>query len=93
MSFATDAIRTLDQLREYVLRILCEKENLLAEQFRLQEIPIRRGDQTCGLQFLLRGPRQVQLAAVYASEARQVYFYDARGERFAKHPLTHTLND
>jgi len=91
MKTPPDHVRTLEALRDYVLRVLCEKENLLIEQFRLQEFPLMRGESRCGMQFLLRGPRQVQLAAVWASEVNHLYFYDARGERFAKQVLPHPV--
>jgi hypothetical protein len=75
---------TVDELRHFVHDTLCRHENLVAEQFALQTIPLTRLGSRCGLQFLLRGPRSVRLGAVWSSEHNLVYFYNARGERFLK---------
>lgn len=84
-------VQTVDDLRQYVHGKLCRHENLVAEQFALQIIPLTRMGQRCGLQFILRGPRQVRLGAVWASDQNQLYFYDARGERFLKQSLTQAI--
>lgn len=86
-----DAIRTLQDLRDYVHAILCRQENLVEEQFLLQEYALLRKGEACGLQFLLNGPRQVKLAAVWSQDRNQLYFYDARGERFRKESLPHSV--
>ena len=78
---------TVEELRHHVHTTLCRHENLVAEQFELQTIALTRLGLRCGLQFLLRGPRSVRLGAVWTAEQNQVYFYDARGERFLKEPL------
>ena len=78
---------TVDELRHYVHDTLCRHENLVAEQFALQTIALTRMGTRCGLQFLLRGPRSVRLGAVWTADQNLVYFYNARGERFLKHPL------
>lgn len=79
---------TVDELRQYVHDTLCRHENLVADQFALQTIALTRLGIRCGLQFLLRGPRSVRLGAVWTAEQNLVYFYNARGERFLKQPLT-----
>ncbi len=79
---------THQYLRSHVHKTLCRRENLLAEQFDLQVIPLVREDAACGLQFLLRGPRSVRLGAVWAADQNVLYFYDARGERFLKEQLS-----
>ncbi len=44
MSESLDEIRTLEHLRSYIHQTLCEKENLLADQFAMTEMPLfRRG--------------------------------------------------
>jgi hypothetical protein len=88
MSDAPVAIHSLAELRDYVLRVLCEHENLISDQFSLQEYALTRRGATCGRQFLLQGPRSVRLGAVWASDRNDLYFYDARGERFRKERLT-----
>lgn len=81
------ALRTVDDLRRYVHDTLCQHESLVADQFVLQEIRLTRCGRVCGLQFVLRGPRNVRLGAVWASEQNQLYFYNARGDRFRKEQL------
>jgi len=51
MQNLADAVFTLDDLRAYVRRILCEKEDLLADQFQMIESKLTRGSRDCGLQF------------------------------------------
>jgi hypothetical protein len=80
-------VRTLADLRRHVHETLCRHENLLPEQFDLQEIPLTRLGERCGTQFVLRGPRNIRLGAVWAADRNQLYFYDARGERFRKEQL------
>lgn len=82
---------TLDDLRRFVHRTLCEKENLLGDLFRMDETQLIKRGRSCGLQFLLRGPRNVRLGAIWASDHNQIYFYDARGERYMKVKLKNRL--
>ena len=84
-------LRTVDDLRGFVHRALCEKENLLAEQFPLTEMPLVRRGKACGLQFSLDGPRDVRLGAVWAADMGVVYLYDARGNRYATLKLARPL--
>lgn len=83
-----DAISTLTELRAYVHQTLCQKENLVPEQFRMREMELRRSGDSSGIHFSLFGPRQVRLSAVWAADKNQLYFYDAAGARFAKLQLT-----
>ena len=82
---------TVNELRSFVHETLCQQENLIVEQFELQTIGLTRLGVRCGLQFLLRGPRSVRLGAVWTAEQNQIYFYDARGERFLKQSLPHAV--
>jgi hypothetical protein len=86
-----DEVRTLADLRAFIHRELCERENLLADQFKLTEMQLRRRDRACGLQFSLHGPRSVRLGAIWASDHNMVYFYDAQGVRYAKTRLRNRL--
>jgi hypothetical protein len=91
MCESLDEIRTLDDLRSYVHQTLCEKENLLADQFAMTEMQLMRRGRDCGLQFSLQGPRSVRLGAIWAADHNMIYFYDAQGERYAKIRLRHRL--
>lgn len=88
MSDGSSGVQTMDELRRYVHERLCQHENLVADQFALQVIPLLRQGALCGMQFLLRGPRSVRLGAVWAADHNSLYLYDARGERFQKEQLT-----
>ncbi len=92
MQNPAEAVFTLDDLRAYVHRILCEKENLLADQFQMIESKLTRGSRDCGLQFTLHGPRSVRLSAIWESGRDAVYFYDAGGERYATVRLPRRVN-
>lgn len=81
-------ISSLPDLRRHVLRVLCGHENLIEEQFALRESLLMRRGRCCGRQFLLEGPRSVRLGAVWAADRNDLYFYNARGERFRKERLS-----
>ncbi len=87
MHATVDDIRTLDDLRRFIHETLCAKENLVADEFAISEVRLTRGGERCGLQFCVRGPRSVRLAAIWAAEKNAVYLYDAKGQRYAKIPL------
>jgi hypothetical protein len=80
-------IESLSELRRHVLQVLCERENLIMDQFTLQESALVRRGENCGRQFTLYGPRSIRLGAVWAADRNDLYFYDARGERFRKERL------
>jgi hypothetical protein len=84
-------VHTVDELRHFIHQTLCEKENLLADQFTMTEVRLTRGKEPCGLQFSLRGPRNVRLGAIWVADRNLVYLYDARGERYAKLRLKNGL--
>ena len=85
---STAAPQTLEQLRAEIHRRLCEREDLLADQFELTEMPLSRRGRECGRQFCLHGPRSVRLGAVWAADHNVVYLYDAAGQRYEKMKLT-----
>jgi hypothetical protein len=79
---------TLDQLRQFVLHTLCERDHLDPTQARLRQALVRRGGRTCGLFFQVEGPRLLRTYAVWASEEHRILFYDSTGERFAEARLS-----
>jgi hypothetical protein len=91
MHATADEVRTLDDLRRFIHRMLCQKENLLDDQYRTTEFRLIRGERFCGLQFCLRGPRSVRLAAVWVADHNLVYLYDATGKRYSKLRLTNHI--
>ncbi len=88
MHTKVDDVHTLDELRQFIHKTLCEKENLLAEQFTMTEVQLTSGSGPCGIQFCLRGPRNLRLAAIWVADRNVVYLYDAGGTRYAKLRLT-----
>jgi hypothetical protein len=84
-------VNTLDELRQIIHKTRCEKENLPVDQFTMTEFQLIRGKQPCGIQFSLRGPRNVRLAAIWVADRNLVYLYDARGARYAKLRLMNRL--
>ncbi|MGD9856070.1 MAG: hypothetical protein AB7U20_14090 [Planctomycetaceae bacterium] len=92
MTAQPDSLRTVDDLRAYVHDALCERENLLADQFQTDTYELRQNGVPCGLQFHLHGPRSVALSAIWSMQQNVVYFYDARGERYRKVQLPHRLS-
>lgn len=91
MRATVDDVRTLDDLRRFIHRTLCQKENLLDDQYRTTEFRLIRGEQMCGLQFCLRGPRSVRLAAVWVADHNLIYLYDACGKRYSKLQLKNSI--
>jgi len=92
MTGKLDTVRTVDDLRDFVHASLCERENLLADQFQTRVYELTQGATPCGLQFHLQGPRSVKLSAIWTMQQNVVYFYDARGERYRKVRLPHRLS-
>ena len=91
MCQSADDVRSLCDLRAFIHRTLCEKENLLEDQFRMTEMQLTRRGRDCGLQFSLHGPRSIRLGAIWASDHNVIYFYDAHGIRYSKVHLRHRL--
>jgi hypothetical protein len=77
-------VRSVNDLRKFIHSVLCEKENLVPEQFRMRETGLVVRGRSCGMQFSLRGPRSVRLGAIWAADQNMLYFYDARGQRYLK---------
>jgi len=74
MSDVPREIHSLHDLRTYILLTLCDHENLIPEQYRLQESKLIRRGTECGRQFTLHGPRSVRLGAVWASDRNDLFF-------------------
>jgi hypothetical protein len=91
MHTTVNDVHTVDELRQFIHQTLCEKENLLADQFTMSQLQLTRRNERCGLQFCLRGPRNVRLAAIWVADQNVVYLYDARGTRYAKLRLKNGL--
>lgn len=87
----TQSFRSAHELKDFVHRTLCEKENLLADQFRMTEETLYSRGNPCALQFTIRGPRAIKLGAIWAIDQGTILFYDTRGERYQKVNLQQTV--
>lgn len=85
-------IQNVDDLHHYVHAALCEKENLLENQFETFRSLLKKAEKVCGIHFALKGPRNLRLSAVWSAEQNQLYFYDAKGERYNKAILPRYLS-
>ncbi len=84
-------LESFDELHSFVHQTLCESENLLSEQFETRKSPLVIKDRVCAIEYRLRGPRSLKLAAIWAADTNVIYFYNARGERNLKVKLTTRL--
>jgi hypothetical protein len=73
-----------DELFSFVHTTLCERENLIEEQFKTHAQPVYRDEKICAVEFELHALRNVRLAALWAMDKNELFFYDAKGERFQK---------
>ena len=84
MSTQPNEIHSLDELRQYVLAILCEHYQLQVGAFQMEEKVLVRGKRPCGIFFCLHGPRAVKFTAIWETDKNQVLFYGSSGQRFQK---------
>ena len=77
----------LHAIRRYVNETLCEKDQLEADIFPLDERILVRSGAPCGVYFVLRGPRSLCLTAIWETDSNTILFYGSRGERFRKTQL------
>ena len=87
MGPAMAAPTTPAELHAYVHAALCDRENLLADQFRTVATPLTRAGRPCGCQYTLLGPRSVRLSAVWDAAKNCLFLYDATGARIEKRML------
>lgn len=82
------ALPSLDKLRSYVLKTLCQRDALDPAGIPLNESVLKRSGRPCGLLFHIQGPRLLQTHAVWAAEEDRLLFYDSTGVRFAETRLS-----
>ncbi len=85
---AVVSLPTLDELRQYVLKMLCSHDQLDPAQTPLHTAVIKRSGRPCGLFFQAQGPRLVKTYALWAGEEDRILFYDSGGLRFAETRLS-----
>jgi hypothetical protein len=84
MLSSAEQIGNLENLRQFVVDVLCTQNQLEPGAFPVSERILVRGGRPCGLFFCLHGPRSVKFTAIWETEHNTVLFYDASGERTGK---------
>ncbi len=80
-------IESLEDLRRFVTRTICEMEQLELGAFPVTERILLRRGKPCGLYFCVQGPRSVRFSAIWETEQNRILFYDASGERYFRTQL------
>ena len=82
----TEELRFEDNqsVQQHVNRTLCELENLEVDHFPLSERTLHRGGEACAVMFVLHGPRQLQVTAVWELASGTIWFYNSIGVRCKK---------
>ena len=80
-------LSSLEDLRSFVQRTICDREQLLLGAFELHEKLLVRQGEPCGLHFTLNGPRAVQFSAIWDADRHTILFYDCNGDRFHQSDL------
>lgn len=81
------SLPTLQELRTHVHQTLCSCDRLDPAQTPLDVALLKRAGKPCGMTFHVRGPRMVQIYAVWAAQENRILFYDSTGARFAETQL------
>jgi hypothetical protein len=77
-----ERLQNLENLREYVNKILCQHDQFEFGAFRMTERILVRGNRPCGIFFCLHGPRSVKVTAIWETDRNTILFYSSTGERF-----------
>lgn len=88
MTKETTQIDVPQEVRDYVSKTLCSRDNLETGAFELSELPLHRGGSVCGVYFCLHGPRLLRLTAIWETETGTILFYGSEGQRFLKTNLS-----
>src|SRR5438045_9269786 len=88
MLASTQTLQNLENLREYVSKILCHYDQLELGAFRMTERLLVRQGKPCGIFFCLHAPRSVKVTAIWETERNTILFYNSTGERFHRTQLT-----
>ena len=85
---AVVSLPSLDELRDYVFRILCGHDQLDPTQTPRYEGLVKRRGQPCGLFFQVSGPRMLKNYALWAGDEDRIFYYDSTGVRFLQTRLS-----
>ena len=85
-------IKNISQLRQFVSRTLCQKNDFEEGVFQVTEKILTKCGKLCGVLFCLHGPRSIKLTAVWDTDNNSILFYGSTGERFKKISIPNGLN-
>lgn len=74
-------VPSFDDLRSLVRKRLCDRGDLHYETPMLETLIVRRG-RCCGVEFVLFGPRNERLSAIWEMDAGRILLYDQNVVRF-----------
>jgi hypothetical protein len=74
-------LQTLNDLRDYVYRTICERNELEVDAYEMTERILVRGRVPCGIFFCVHGPRCVKFTAIWEVDRNSILFYGSAGER------------
>ncbi|MDG2469683.1 MAG: hypothetical protein P8M80_10425 [Pirellulaceae bacterium] len=77
-------IDNLTEIRTYVSRTLCQRNDFEEGVFQVTEKILTKCGKLCGMFFCLHGPRSVKLTAIWETENNSIIFYGSTGEKFQK---------
>ena len=83
-------ISTLEDLRAFVEKTICDRNQLLVGAFKFHEQVVVRSGKPCGLHLTLCGPRAVEFSAIWDAHCHTILFYDCNGHRFQSSDLPHS---
>lgn len=75
---------SLEELRGFVERKICDEAQFLPGAFEFNEQVLKRHSRPCGLHFSLSGPRAVLYSAIWDAACNTILFYGCKGERFER---------
>ena len=81
-------LQDLDDLRQYVHKMICHQNELEFDVFQITERMLTRRGRPCGILFCLHGPRSVKLTAIWETDRNTILFYGCTGERRLKIELS-----
>lgn len=88
MKASPTPIHDLNDLKQYVHRMICDQNELELGVFPFAERILARGGKPCGIFFCLYGPRSVKFTAIWETERNTILFYGSSGERILRTQLT-----
>ncbi|MBL8856744.1 MAG: hypothetical protein JNK57_22460 [Planctomycetaceae bacterium] len=84
MTHANVQLNSVEQVRDFVLRTLCQQNDLEMDMFPATERVLVRREHAVGLQFCLHGPRNVRLMAIWEFDQHSILFYGSSGQRLGR---------